>query len=120
MSSSEFRFYFYTPRYEETVRFYKDELEFAIFRQWDRTAEDRGTIFHSPNHKGFIEVEFGAVTPAIAGGFYIEVEDLESRYDRLLQRGVIPHKEIGITSYGHRNFKVLDPNGIEVAFFEYV
>ena len=118
-ASPEFRFYYFTPRYEETVRFYRDVLGFQIFREWDRPEGDRGTVFHSPNGAGFIEIEAGEKAPSIAGGFYIEVSDIEMRYDRLRQSGVHVRKELGLTPYGHRNFKVVDPNGIEIAFFQY-
>ena len=118
-SSQEFRFYYFTPRYDETVRFYRDVLEFSVFREWDRGGDDRGTIFRSPNGGGLIEVEAGHTPPHISGGFYIEVDDLETRYDRLKRSGANLCREIGLTSYGHRNFKLLDPNGIEVCFFRY-
>jgi len=119
-SRPEFRFYYFTPRYDETVRFYRDSLGFSVFRQWDRPDGDRGTIFHSPNGGGLIEVEAGETAPSILGGLYIEVSDIDLRYRRLRLSGVEIKKELGHTSYGHRNFKIVDPNGIEIAFFQYV
>ena len=118
--SLEFRFYYFTPHYDETVRFYRDILQLAIFREWERGADNRGTIFRSPNGSGLIEIEAGDAAPNIVGGFYIEVSDIGTRYEMIRRSGIPLHKELGRTSYGHRNFKILDPNGVEISFFEYV
>lgn len=117
---NEFRFYYFTPLYDETVTFYRDILRLEMYRSWDRPDGDRGTIFRSPNGVGLIEIEAGPEPPVIAGGFYIEVADLDGWYDRVREAGALILKELGVTSYGHRNFKTSDPNGVEVCFFEYL
>lgn len=55
----EFRFYYFTNRYKETVSFYKDRLQLEVMRSWDRGKLNRGTIFWSPNGTGLIEIEEG-------------------------------------------------------------
>ncbi|MET0624647.1 MAG: VOC family protein [Pyrinomonadaceae bacterium] len=120
MKNREFRFYYFTPHYEQTVAFYRDVLRLDIYHAWDRGAEERGTIFRSPNNAGFIEIEAGEGSPSIRGGFYIEVADVEQLYEEARRRGAPILQELGVTSYGHRNFKTADPNGVEVCFFEYV
>jgi predicted enzyme related to lactoylglutathione lyase len=120
MRPGEFRFYYFTPLYEQTVAFYRDVLGFEIYHAWDRGAGERGTIFRSPGGAGLIEIEEGGRPPSVVGGFYIEVEDVERRYDDVRRRGGAVLRELGATSYGHRNFKTLDPNGVEVTFFEYL
>lgn len=120
MKPQEFRFYYFTPMYEQTVAFYRDTLRFEIYTAWDRGAEDRGTIFRSPNGSGFIEIEAGGQEPSIMGGFYIEVADVGRWYEDVRRRGAPILKELGVTSYGHRNFKTADPCGVEVSFFEYI
>ena len=120
MKQLEFRFYYFTPLYDETVAFYRDILGLEIDRFWDRPNDDRGTVFRSPNGPGLIEIESGDIPPTIAGGFYIEVVDVDGWYDRLSQAGAPIRKELGDTSYGHRNFKTVDPNGVEIAFFRYL
>ena len=117
--SPEFRFYYFTPRYEETLRFYRDVLGLAVYREWDRPGGDRGTIFRSPNGVGLIEIEAGTEAPALVGGLYIEMADLDGCYERIKSSGAPIRKELGLTSYGHRNFKTVDPNGIELCFFRY-
>ena len=115
----EFRFYFFTPEYDETVAFYRDVMQLEIVRSWDRSDQERGTVFASPNGTGFIEVEQGDELPRINGGFYIEVDDVESWYERVTAAGARIKKSLGVTGYGHLNFKVLDPSGIEVGFFQF-
>ncbi len=116
----EFRFYYFTPAYDETVAFYRDLLRLAVYRSWDREGGDRGTIFIAPNGRGLIEIEAGAELPSISGGFYIEVADVDGWYARLREAGAPMWKPLGDTDYGHRNFKVVDPSGLEVTFFRYV
>ena len=120
MRQHEFRFYYFTPLYEQTVAFYRDVLGFGVYHSWDRGAADRGTIFRSPNGAGFIEIEAGGTLPAIRGGFYIEVGDVGSWYEEVRRRGAPILRELATTGYGHRSFKTADPGGVEVAFFEYV
>lgn len=119
MRLHEFRFYYFTPFYEQTVRFYRDVLRFEVFHAWDRGEADRGTIFSSPNGPSLIEIEAGVDAPSILGGFYIEVDDVATWYEDLQRRGAPVIKELSTTSYGHRNFKTADPSGVEVSFFEY-
>ena len=54
MGSNQFRFGYFTPKYEETVAFYRDGLELPSIEAWDRTADDRGTLFGAAS--GVIEV----------------------------------------------------------------
>lgn len=116
----EFRFYYFTPLYAETVAFYRDVLGLPLYRSWDRGEGDRGTIFVAPNERGLIEIEEGSQQPSIHGGFYVEVPDLERWYARAVDAGAPIVKALGLTSYGHENFKTHDPNRIEVTFFRYV
>jgi uncharacterized glyoxalase superfamily protein PhnB len=48
------------------------------------------------------------------------VPDPESWRDRVRQAGAPIRKELGATSYGHRNFKTIDPSGVEITFFQYL
>ncbi len=118
MKQLEFRFYYFTPLYDQTVAFYRDALGFEIYSSWNR-PDARGTIFRSPNGLGLIEIEAGDEPPSIAGGFYIEVADLDYWYERVRQSGAPVRKKLGNTSYGHRNFKTADPNGVEIGFFQH-
>ncbi len=120
MESLEFRFFYFTPLYDTTVEFYRKSLGLEVFNSWDRPDGDRGTIFHSPNGVGLIEIEAGEHLPSLLGGFYIEVENLDDWHSKLRQNGAPFRKQLSDTSYGHRNFKTVDPNGVEICFFQYL
>ncbi len=110
----EFRFYYFTPLYDETVAFYRDVLGFELYRSWDRPDGDRGTIFRAPGGSGLTEIEAGSTVPTVQGGFYIEVDDVEAWRARVGDAGAPIVRELTLMSYGHRSFKTRDPSGIEV------
>ncbi len=119
-SSTEFRFGYSTPRYRETVAFYKDTLQLEEFRSWDRGDGQKGAIFKSPNGTGLIEIEEGPETPIIQGELYIEVEDVDLWFERIVNKKVKIIQHITNTSYGHRSFKFEDPNKLIIGLFKYV
>lgn len=120
MRSLEFRFYYFTRRYDETVAFYRDVLQLSVYHAWDHGPEARGTIFRAPHGGGLIEIEAGTDLPSLTGGLYIEVPDLEAWYARVREAHAPIVRELTTTSYGHRHFKVADPSGIEIGFFSYL
>ena len=82
----EFRFFYFTNRYLETVAFYKDLLQLEVIRSWNRGLYDKGTIFKSPNGTGWIEIEEGPEPAQLQGGLYIEVEDVDFWYETILDK----------------------------------
>lgn len=116
----EFRFYYFTSNYDMTVAFYRDSLGFEIYRAWDRNPTDRGTIFTSPNGSGFIEIEQGDDASPVRGGVYIEVDDVDGWYAMIRARNIPIARKLSDTAYRHRNFKLLDPNGLEISLFSYL
>jgi catechol 2,3-dioxygenase-like lactoylglutathione lyase family enzyme len=112
----EFRYYYFTPRYDEAVAFYRDLLGLEVISAWDRRPDQRGTIFLSPNGVGLLEVEAGE-SSGPAGGIYIEMDDVDAWYEEVKSRGVPIAQAIIDTSYGHRQFRIVDPAGLEIGFF---
>ncbi|HYC40580.1 MAG TPA: VOC family protein [Chitinophagaceae bacterium] len=119
MNATEFRFCYSTPLYAETVSFYKNILQLEEFRSWDRGEGLRGSIFHSPNGTGLIEIEEGGTTPILQGELYIEVEDVDLWYEKMTSKQVTINRPIANTSYGHRSFKIEDPNRLVIGLFSY-
>jgi predicted enzyme related to lactoylglutathione lyase len=116
----EFRFCYSTPLYTETISFYKNLLQWEVFRSWDRGVNEKGTIFKSPNGAGLIEIEEGTITPALQGELYIEVEDVDHMYEMLVEKNIKIVNPLSDTSYGHRNFKFADPNNLVIGIFKYL
>ena len=120
LNSPEFRFYYFTSRYTETVSFYRDTLQLEVFRSWDRGNCEKGTIFRSPNGNGLIEIEEGVEIPIIQGVIYIEVEDVDFWHEMIVKKKVNIVEAISNTSYGHRSFKFEDPNKLIIGLFKYI
>jgi len=117
-NSPEFRFYYFTNRYTETISFYKNILELEEVSSWDRGDCDKGTIFRSHNGTGLIEIEEGTESPILQGGLYIEVEDVDSWYGKVIAKQIKIIQTIQDTSYGHRSFKFADPNNLVIGLFK--
>ncbi|MFN0030781.1 MAG: VOC family protein [Flavobacteriales bacterium] len=117
---SEFRFYYFTSKYRETVGYYHDVLKFELFRAWDRGEGERGSVFYAPNNHGLIEIEEGTAIPIIQGGLYVQVDDADKWYKKLSLAGAFIVEPIADKSYGHRNFKIKDPSGLQISFFHYL
>lgn len=115
----EFRYYYFTPLYDEAVAFYRDLLGLEVVNAWDRGPDQRGTVFLSPNGVGLLEVEAGEASGP-AGGIYMEMDDVDAWYAELTSRGVPVSQELGDTSYGHRQFWIVDPAGLEIGFFSFL
>lgn len=120
MSTPEFRFYYHTEDYEKTILFYKDLLSLEILNTWDRSDTDKGTIFHSPNGTGLIEIVKGNEKPLLGGALYIEVEDPDHWYEIVSEKGIKILQPLSDTYYGHRSFKFEDPNGMTIGLFRYI
>ena len=122
MSGRDFRFVYFTPIYDETVAFYRDRIGMAVVTSWDRAGDHRGTVFAAGS--GQIEVleleglRRGPSHTASGGPFAaVEVEDVDALHARVTANGVAAHYPIEDKPWGHRGFSVLDPNGVEIAFY---
>jgi catechol 2,3-dioxygenase-like lactoylglutathione lyase family enzyme len=125
MNRGQFRFAYFTPEYESTVAFYRDGLEFAVLESWDRGLDYRGTLFAAAS--GLVEVLARPRNPGSShmfderppqGAFMvIEVEDVEDRYRRVLERRLPLQEELKTQSWGHRSFCVREPNGLTLYVF---
>ncbi len=115
----EFRFCYYTSLYAETVSFYKNRLQLKELRSWDRGHCQKGTIFQSPNGTGLIEIEEGTIVPVLQGELYIEVEDVDSWYEKIVSENIGIIRPLSNTSYGHRSFKFADPSHLIIGLFKY-
>ncbi len=121
----QFRFSYFTPKYEATVAFYRDDLELAVLESWDRGADDRGTLFAAAS--GVIEVLLRPKGQALShlwddrppqGAFMvIEVPDVEHAYRRAVARRLLIQHELATQPWGHRGFCVREPNGLTLYMF---
>ena len=123
----KFRFAYFSDKYRETCRFYLDTLELKLEHSWDRSEDDKGSLFKAG--KGLIEVmkKPGAEQHRVKGLDYrqpqgafmvIQVWEIDNLYDRLKSKGVFFKEEITDQPWGHRSFALTDPNGVVLFFIQ--
>jgi len=125
MAKKQFRCCIYANDYEQTLAFYRDGLGFEIADSWDRGPDDKGTLFSVAS--GFSEImkrpaviesqfDWGSEQPR---GFMvvIEVENVEALYNQLLDRNLSVVEGLKDQEWGHRTFRLHDPNGLELYFY---
>ena len=125
MKTRQFRFAYFTPKYEETVSFYRDGLNLPVIGGWDRTPDDRGTLFSAAS--GVIEVlafpksgqsdHLWDARPPQGAFMVIEVDDVDLLYQRAVERSLPIQEAMKDQPWGHRGFCVRDPNGVTIYFF---
>ncbi len=124
MSRGEFRFAYFTPRYEETLAFYRDGLGLAVVGRWDRGADDRGTLFAAA--AGIVEVLARPAGPSShlwddrppqGAMMVIEVPDVAALYLRAVERGLAVTQPLQEQSWGHTSFCLREPNGLTLYLF---
>ena len=125
MTSGQFRCAFFARDYQSTVVFYRDGLELPVAETWDRGPDDRGTLFSAaselievlalPQHRK--DESVWDYRPPKGLLIVIEVEDVDALYKRALEKEFPIKEELKDQEWGHRSFRVSDPNGITLYFF---
>jgi uncharacterized glyoxalase superfamily protein PhnB len=122
--ANQFRCAYATDKYEETVEFYHHGLGLEIAESWDRSTSDKGTLFTAAT--GIIEVvkrsldeSHGEWVNHQPQGFTIvvEAEDVDRFYKQISGRGINITEGLTNQKWGHRSFRVSDPNGVSLYFF---
>jgi catechol 2,3-dioxygenase-like lactoylglutathione lyase family enzyme len=121
---SQFRFCYFTPKYEETVAFYRDGLELDLLESWDRTPDDRGSLFRAAG--GIIEVVLRPQGPSDhlwderppqGAMMVLEVDDVDATHRLAVGKRLPVTQGLMNQSWGHRSFCVREPNGLTIYFF---
>ncbi len=125
VARGQFRFAYFTPKYDATVAFYRDDLQLVVLESWDRSADDRGTLFAAAS--GIIEVLLKSKSQASShrwddrppqGAFMvIEVPDVEQTYQRAAERHLSIQQELPTQPWGHRSLCLGEPNGLTLYLF---
>ena len=122
-----FRFTYFTEKYDETCRFYKDKLAFNLEHSWDRNDHDKGSLFKAG--AGLIEVlllpeneqyKYAALDYRNPQGVFmgIQVWNIDQLYNKYKVKGIPFKQHITDQSWGHRSFSVIEPNGLILFFFQ--
>ena len=125
MAGGEFRCAFFARDYEATIAFYRDGLGLPIVEAWDHGPEDQGTLLGAAS--GLIEVLRLPPNQQTDSAWYhsgpqgvmivIEAEDVDTWYGRVLSKGLVIVEGLTDQEWGHRSFRVSDPNGMTIYIF---
>ena len=125
MTNGEFRCAFFARDFDRTVLFYRDDLGLPIVEEWDHGPDDQGTIFGAAS--GRIEVlrlprnqepdtvwDYNQPQGVMV---IIETDDVDAWYGRSVDKGLSIREELTNQQWGHRSFRLNDPNGITLYIF---
>ncbi|MDT5115547.1 MAG: hypothetical protein QOE30_1286 [Mycobacterium sp.] len=101
--------------YERSLRFYRDEIGLATFRDYGA-----GTVFFTG--QGLLELA-GWSDPdhsrgPFPGALWLQVRDIEATQAELAGRGVAIAREARREPWGLKEMHVTDPDGISLIFVE--
>lgn len=114
-----FRLQLYTRDYDKTYDFYKNKLGMPVLIERVNLPDDRVAVFSVGS--GEIEVIFasnGMEFPQSNGWtVQIQVDDAAVSCERFRKAGCTISREPQNQFWGHKNFKLIDPSGLELTFY---
>jgi len=114
----EFRFSFFTQKYNETIKFYKDILQLPVVGNWNRGFNDSGHLFKAASgHIVVLQSATKQVEPLVDAVLLIQVENIEKQYMFCKDQGIEIIQEIQKREWGDKDFKVVDPNRLILGFY---
>lgn len=125
--NGQFRFTYFTNKYQETVDFYVEDLDLELGHSWDRSPDDKGAVIKAG--AGLIEVllspesekdrNAGLDYRTPQGAFMcIQVWNIDELFEQFKAKSVPFKQEVTDQKWGHRSFSVVEPNGIILFFFQ--
>ncbi|HET7668621.1 MAG TPA: VOC family protein [Mycobacterium sp.] len=96
--------------YEKSLRFYRDQLDLAIARDYGT-----GTVFYAG--QSLIELA-GHGTPCAGGSMWLQVRDLYATEGDLKKRGVEIARAARQEPWGLHEMHVVDPDGVLLIFVQ--
>ena len=124
MHANEFRFVFTARDFDRSVGFYEHTLGMERIGGWDR-PDGKGALL-SAGGNAIVEV-LGAPSGSAYDGpspsgmrLAIEIEDVDGWHHRLTEAGVEVSGPPEDMPWGHRAFRVRDPDGVSVALYSVI
>jgi catechol 2,3-dioxygenase-like lactoylglutathione lyase family enzyme len=124
MHARNFVLQFSPSDYERSVQFYKDWLGLELIRDWNR-ATDKGTLLSAAGG-AVVELvnppdgqRYDGPPPANARLLF-EVNSADAEFDRLSQYPITVVEPPTDRTWGHRSFRLRDPDGVLVTLYQLV
>jgi uncharacterized glyoxalase superfamily protein PhnB len=119
MTEKVFRVQLYSKNYEKLNNFYKNQLGFPIVGGRETGHDDRVTLYKAAS--GVIETIYAPpdseVPESMGLTIQIEVDNVDAFFEQIRLKEVPIIRGIENKFWGHRNFKIRDPNGIEITVY---
>lgn len=119
MENGVFRVQIYTKEYEQMRHFYGTVLRLPVLVCRETGRDDRVCVYGAAS--GQIEVIYappGMEVPVSNGWtLQMQVENADRYCEQLQAQGWTIQREPQNQFWGHRNFKVLDPSGLELTIY---
>ncbi|NND10656.1 MAG: VOC family protein [Flavobacteriaceae bacterium] len=123
----QFRFAYFTDKYQETWDFYNNILGFKLEHSWDRHENDKGAVFKAGaglieilHHPSNLEQKISGLDFRTPQGVFMVIQDwnVDDLYEKIKAKGIPFKQEIVDQDWGHRSFSIFEPNGLVLFFFE--
>jgi hypothetical protein len=115
----ELRVLRHTDCFDEACRFWGEIIGWPVTHSWPADeGQGRGCLFGYGDvaRIEFVEVEEAGVVHGVV--LAVEVDDVVSLRNGLVDHGLELVRDLADQPWGHRNVTVLDPTGIPVTFFQ--
>jgi catechol 2,3-dioxygenase-like lactoylglutathione lyase family enzyme len=101
---------------ERSLRFYRETLGLAVYREWG-SGQDRGVVFFLGG--GLLEVAGSpAERPSGAVRLFFQVRELRAVRSQLAEKAVVVEEEPELKPWGLLEMVVRDPDGLALVFVE--
>ena len=119
MKDGVFRVQIFTREYEQMCRYYEQILGLPIIVRRETSLDDRVCVYGAAS--GQIEVIYageGIEVPTSNGWtLQMQVSDADAYCEQIRKKGWKILREPQDQFWGHRNFKTLDPSGLEFTIY---
>jgi uncharacterized glyoxalase superfamily protein PhnB len=114
----------HTKNYEAMVAFYRDRLGMSIKQAWDDPG-NRGTLLSIGGKTANTVVEVIELGDEAVPGvkpvnlvLSVEVSEVDTWHDELIDRGVAIARDLEDAPWGHRSFGIDDPDGLRIWYYQ--
>ena len=119
MKDGVFRVQIFTREYQQLCQFYEQILGLPVIVRRETSLDDRVCVYSAAS--GQIEVIYageGIEVPTSNGWtLQMQVSDADAYCEQIRQKGWKILREPQDQFWGHRNFKTLDPSGLELTIY---
>jgi len=115
----ELRLVRHTTEFDAACRFFGDLLGWRVTREWPAgDGQGRGRIFGYGDVARVELIEQDHEAPVTGLFLSVEHDDVAALHDKLTAAGVEVLRGLADQPWGHRNFAVVEPSGVEMVFFQ--